>query len=441
MKYHIITHGCEMNKSDSERIAGLLRLQGWQEAAGVAEADLVVINSCSVRQSAEDRIFGDVANLVKLKVRRPDLVVAITGCMPGRDKTGRFWQKMPAVDLYFPISDLAQLPEMLAGVLAKRAGGGQKKTPTDDSLEYFAITPCYQNNYSVYLPIQTGCNKFCTYCVVPYARGREQARPLTDILAEARRALAQGAKEIVLLGQTVSSYQDPTAVFSAGNPFKNHFAALLWELNQLPELNRLRFMGAHPDDFSDEVISALALPKLVNYLHLPAQAGSDEILKKMNRHYLAADFLKIVKKVRAVRPGIALGTDLIVGFPGETLADFEKTVELYRAADFDIAYLAKYSPRSGTAAYKLADDVLPEEKERRWWVLQHLMEEIVEKKNLVYDRQVVEVLVSGCKEGFCFGNTREMKYAELAGGPELVGQVVRIKVNKADRWRLVGEAC
>lgn len=488
MKYHIITYGCQMNKSDSERIAGVLNDCGWQVVDKFNKADLVVLNTCSVRQSAEDRVYGEVDELAKLKKKNPALMVAVTGCMPGRDKEGKFKKKMPAVDLYFPINDLPRLPEMLAQCHPGQGEGSRffGLRLQNDKFDYLDTKPSYQNNFSAFVPIQTGCNKFCTYCVVPHARGREISRLLRAILDEVCYLAAKGFVEITFLGQTVNSYEAPDSEnFSEKNPFKDNFAALLWEVNQIEGIKRINFTAPHPDHMSDEVIKALTLPKQVSYLHLPVQSGSDRVLAKMNRHYTAADYLKIIKKVRAIRPGMALGTDIIVGFPGETKEDFEETVELYKEADFDIAFLAKYSPRSGTAAYygslnasegasdqiiggaetarkkpalmprdlsrgrvyKMVDDVSAEEKERRWWVLQRLMEETTLRKNQKFIGRAVEVLVSRFRNSaqskgkcICIGNSSEMKMVEFAGQAGWVGKIRKVKIEKAEMWRLIGKA-
>lgn len=456
MKYHIITYGCQMNKSDSERIAGVLNDCGWEATDKPGQADLVVLNSCSVRQSAEDRVYGEVDELSKLKKKNPGLMVAVTGCMPGRDKEGKFKKKIPAVDLYFPINDLPRLPEMLMqphpNLSLQRRGGKFLPLP-EGELEgvgenYLDTKPSYQNDFSAFVPIQTGCNKFCAYCVVPHARGREISRSLRAILDEVCYLAAKGFVEITFLGQTVNSYAAPDSEnFSDKNPFKDCFAALLWEVNQIEGVRRINFTAPHPDHMSDEVIKALTLPKQINYLHLPVQSGSDKVLAKMNRHYTAADYLKIIKKIRAVRPGMALGTDMIVGFPGETKEDFEETIKLYKEADFDIAFLAKYSPRSGTVAYKMADDVPAKEKERRWWVLQRLMEETTLRKNQKFIGQAVEVLVSRFRNSaqskgkcICIGNSSEMKMVEFAGQAGWVGKIRKVKIEKAEMWRLIGKA-
>lgn len=439
MKYHLITYGCQMNKSDSERIAGFLDGLGGQAVAGPEEAELVILNTCSVRQSAENRVFGQVNNLVQLKKTNPGLVIAVTGCLPGRDQDGRLRQKMPGADLFFPIIDLPKLPEMLSRFNIQYPISDIKDGKNGNG-DYLKIKPLYHSAYSAFIPIQTGCNNYCAYCVVPFARGPEKNRPLADILAEIKNFVGKGGQEIILLGQAVNHYHAPDVEnFSPANSFKNHFAALLWEINQIEGLARVDFTAAHPSFMTDEVIEALTLPKQINYLHLPVQSGSDSVLKKMNRRYTAGEYLLLIERIKKKKPGMALGTDIIVGFPGETEDDFQATVDLYKKADFDIAYLAQYSPRSGTAASYLADDVPSEEKERRWWILQKLMEETTLKKNQAYLGQTVEVLVERGIQCLYSGQSRERKLVEFEDVRDRTGKIVNARIETAERWRLRGK--
>jgi tRNA-2-methylthio-N6-dimethylallyladenosine synthase len=434
-KYHVQTYGCQMNKSDSERIAAVLDGLGMQRAADDKEADVIVLNSCSVRKSAEDRIFGKLRKYGLWKRDRPDLVVAVTGCLPGRDKDHAIRAKMPQADLYFPIKDLPQLPRWIAALNPKLANTG------DAVADYLQITPRYSSPFSAYVTIQTGCQKFCTYCVVPFARGLERNRPAADILAEIRSLAGRGAVEVTLVGQAINTYIAPDReVFSKTNPYSHDFAALLWEVNQIPGLARVNFTGAHPMNMTDEVIDALALPKQINFLHLPIQAGNNEVLRRMNRRYTREQYLEIIRKIRARRPDIALGSDIIVGFCGESTEQFDDTVSLYREADFDISYNAIYSVRSGTQAAKLyVDDVPRPEKKRRWNVLQQLMEETVLRKNQAYVGRTVEVLVDQRGSGWCGGNSSEMKLVRFDESEDLRGRIVEIRVEKALEWMLLGK--
>ncbi|MBI4129000.1 MAG: tRNA (N6-isopentenyl adenosine(37)-C2)-methylthiotransferase MiaB [Parcubacteria group bacterium] len=445
--YHIITHGCQMNVNDSERVASLLESIGMREAQRTEDADVVVINTCSVRQSAEDRVFGRVANMRRLKEKRPHLRIAVTGCMPGRDLDGRLQRKL-AADFFFPIRDLPHFPYTLAESWASEI---PQYTPPVD---YLDITPKYRSRVQAYITIQSGCNNFCTFCVVPYSRGREQSRPVHAILREISECQDHGVIEVTLLGQNVNTYRPPDReTFSKKNPFTDPFAALLWETNQIPGIERIHFTAPNPQDMTDQVIEALGLPKHVNYLHLPVQAGNEEILRRMNRRYSRERYLSIIEKVRRVRPTIALGTDIIVGFCGETREQFEDTLSLYRTVGFDIAYIAQYSPRTHTLAAKLwRDDIPREEKKARWIMLQHLMESIVREKNKAYEHSSVEVLIDEVENAttapipqghranvLLSGNSREMKRVKFFGPKNLVGSVTSVRILKSQEWILWGE--
>ncbi len=424
-----------MNKNDSERIAGILSACGFSAASDESEADIIIFNTCSVRQSAEERIYGKMVDIKKYRVKRPHLIVGITGCMPGRDKKREFHKRIPDVDLYFPTHEMINLPRWISEFRPK---WNLSKNQTDD---YLKIFPFRHPSSQAYLTIQTGCNKYCAYCVVPYARGLERNRPVKDILNEAQRLIKNGVIEIALLGQSVNSFKasDPEN-FSKQNPYHDHFAALLWEMNQLSGLERLHWTAAHPNSMTDEVIDALTLPKQVNYLHLPVQSGSNEVLFRMNRKYTREKFLEIIAKVKAKRPGIALGTDIIVGYPGETNEQFEETKLLYRICDFDISYTAQYSPRSGTLSTKLyQDDVSKIEKARRWREMQDLMEEMVERKNQVYMGRNIRVLIDRFENGVGYGTTDELKFARVEGVDRLmIGKLITIRVTQAQVWQVCG---
>jgi len=454
--YHLITLGCQMNKNDSERIAAILAGIGFESTEIREEADLILINTCSVRQSAEDRVFGFLKEFAALKEKRPELIVGVTGCLPGRDRDGAIRKKMRTADLYFPTADAVQLPRWVAELRPELANG------TDAAEDYLKIIPERRTFRQGFVTIQTGCNKFCSYCVVPFARGLEKNRPVEDILAEVRDLADRGCVEVTLLGQTVNSFRATDASqFSPGNPYKDHFAALLWEVNQIPGISRLHYTAPHPLHMSDESIDAMALPAHLNYIHLPVQAGDDDVLRRMNRRYTAAQFLDVIGRLRARIPDIAIGTDIIVGFCGETREQYLKTAELYEKVRFDISYTARYSTRSGTAAWRaFKDDVTREEKKWRWRHLQEIQERIVYEKNQAYVGRTVSVLVErheppaptdellampgniienlGKLPGMCYGNSREMKLVRFPGGKELVGQIVAVKIDKAEKWILDG---
>ncbi|HLD17491.1 MAG TPA: tRNA (N6-isopentenyl adenosine(37)-C2)-methylthiotransferase MiaB [Patescibacteria group bacterium] len=440
--YHLTTFGCQMNKSDSERVETVLQAMGFAPTEERDQADLILINTCSVRQSAEDRVFGLAREFAVLKEKNPRLIIGVTGCMAGRDVQGKLKEKMPTADLFFPISDLAQLPRWIAELRPEFVNS------EDFPADYLKIQPKYSSTFQAYIPIQSGCNKFCSYCVVPFSRGREYNRSVREILDEIRALAEKGCVEVTLLGQTVNSYKAPDAeTFSPFNPYRNSFAALLWEINQISGILRLHFTAPHPVHMDDEVIDALALPAHVNYLHLPVQAGDDEVLRRMNRRYTREQYLDIICRLRKRLPSIAVGTDIIVGFCGETEEQFERTVDLYKEVGFDISYTAVYSPRSGTLAAKaFPDDVSRAEKRRRWNVLQELMERIVLEKNQAYVGRTVSVLVeqflsspSGAEKGLCTGHSRETKVVQFPGDRSFVGTIQDVRIRHAKEWVLTGE--
>jgi len=434
--FHITTYGCQMNKNDSERIAGLLSSLGFVFTEDESTADLNIINTCSVRQSAEERVYGAQKKYLIYKKTKPNMIVAVTGCMAGRDKARAFKKRLPATDLYFPTPDMVHLTKWIAELRPELVNTGSGLE------DYLRIRPVRAPSVQAYVTIQTGCNKFCTYCVVPYARGLEKNRSVKDILDECRELATHGVFDLTLLGQTVNSYRasDPEN-FSKENPFQDHFAALLWEVNQLEGIHRIHWTATHPISMTDEVIEALTLPKQVNYLHLPVQSGNNEVLRRMNRKYTREQYLDVIQRVKQARPGIALGTDIIVGFPGETREQFNDTVSLYKEVDYDVSYHAQYSPRSGTLGVKLyPDDISKEEKRDRWDELQGIMEERTLEKNQAYQGSVLPVLFEKKEQGFLQGTTPELKIARIRSSDEsLIGKLVNVKITKPSLWVLDGE--
>ncbi len=324
-KYFIKVFGCAMNVSDAEMVAGWYEQKGWKSAKQIEEADEVIIVTCSVRQTAEDRVYGLVENLKKLKIKNLKFKIVVTGCMM-RYPLKYLKEKLPGVDEFKRIN------------------------------EYRVEDKVRESKAMAYVSIMEGCNNFCSYCVVPYARGREVSRPMEEIICEVEELAKREYKEVVLLGQNVNSYE-------------KSFAQLLVRLNEISGIEKVSFLTSNPWDLSDEIIEAMRLPKIDRYLHLPVQSGDDDILKKMNRHYTANDFIKLVEKIRRKIPDMKIGTDIIVGFPGETKKEFQNTVDLCKKIGFVKAYVSKYSPRLQTASYKLKDDIPPKEKKRRWQIL------------------------------------------------------------------------
>ncbi|OGH84724.1 MAG: hypothetical protein A2261_00335 [Candidatus Magasanikbacteria bacterium RIFOXYA2_FULL_44_8] len=452
-----------MNKNDSERIAGLLSAMGKEPVEKSQDADIIIVNTCSVRQTAEERIFGLFENWKKYRIAKPHLITVITGCMAGRDRDGKIRARMSEVDLFFGIDELPKLPEWIAEKWGEENIAGRME-------DYLLIAPLRANKFQNFVTIQTGCENFCTYCVVPYARGRERNRPVVEILREIEMAVAGGSKEITLLGQVVNHYIAPDpGCFSVANPFViptephgrvegslgvlnlrdssttlgmtacDHFAALLWEINEIPGEFRIHYTAPDPQYFNEHQIDSLSLPKQVNFLHLPVQSVDNDVLKKMNRKYTREYYIDLIKKIRFARPEIALGTDIIVGFCGETDEQFQNTFDLFKQCDFDISYHAMYSERSGTAAAKaFKDDVPPAIKKERWNILQKYMEERVLAKNQKYLGTTVRVLVDKCANGICAGNSDEMKLVQFAGTPEMVGTFQKIKITQPMAWVMRG---
>jgi len=352
-KYLIIPYGCQMNFADSEIVAGWYEGQGWKKAKTLEEADEIVIVSCSVRQTAEDRVYGQINNLTKCKVQSSKfkvnpMKIILTGCML-RYPLRYLKEKVPGVDEFRKISD-------------------------------YTGEPIRKKEKQALVKIMEGCNNFCSYCVVPYARGREVSRPVKDILCEVKNLAERGYKEITLLGQNVNSYN-----ISAKRKTQNAkpqlktkkqntpFANLLRELHKIEGIEKISFLTSNPWDLDDDIIEAIKLPKIDRYLHLALQSGDDEILKKMNRKYSAKDYLNLVRKIRINIPDIKIGTDIIVGFPGETEEQFQNTVKLCGKIKFEKAYVSMYSKRPQTASYKMEDNVLYKEKKRRWQILNELI--------------------------------------------------------------------
>lgn len=374
MKYFIHTFGCQSNKADSERIAGDYAARGYKEASTWQDADEIVINTCSVRQSAEDRVQGLLNNIQShfKQSKRPKII--LTGCMTHFSEP-KLLEMFPMVDQVLPISEVG-----------------------------FNIPALRRDKKHAWVPISTGCNSFCTYCIVPFSRGREQSRPFEEIMAEVKKLVESGYEEITLLGMNVNSYGLEKVgislrkmMLSMDKPFSEvelptnqsqyqkadgipPFVSLVKEISKLEKITKIRFMTSNPWDFHDALIDEIATNKKIDrYIHLPIQSGSDDVLKRMNRGYTVADYKRVIKKLRAKAKDITIGTDIIVGFPGETKADFEHTVDLAKELDWHIGFVARYSPRPGTAAARLyKDDVSPAEKKRRWQIL----EDLINKKNL-----------------------------------------------------------
>ncbi len=419
MKYFIQTYGCQMNKSDSERIAGMLKSLGYKKASSECKADLVVLNTCVVRQSAENRVYGKLKNLEKLKVQNPKLKVAVIGCM-----ASLYSEKIKdKADLVSSIEELPKLSQLLKNI--------EYLNPESD---YLHIQPSYGSKFHAYVPIMTGCNNFCSYCVVPYARGKERSRPAKEIIKEVTNLIKKGYKAITLVGQNVNSY--------GHNLDKEiNFAQLLKKVNNIASDFWVWFVTSHPKDMSDELIKAIAeYEKVCPYVHLPVQSGNNVILKAMNRGYTREHYVHLVEKIRKEIPEVALSTDIIVGFPGETKKQFQDTVNLFKKVKFDMAYIAQYSPRPKTAAYKLKDNVSPGEKKKREKILTDILKETALEHNKKLVEKIVEILVETGKRGSTLmGKTKSLKTVKFESEKHLLGQIVKVKITQAMSWGLKGK--
>ena len=431
MRYCIVTLGCQMNAHDSETIAGMLDEMGMTPAESREQADLVLYNTCCVRENAENKALGNVIWLKELKALKPDLIIGVGGCMMQEEGMGEKVRKMyPFVDLAFGTHNMYRLPELLYRVICEKQRAIEITREDGGICEGLPVHR--RNNFSAYINIMYGCNNYCSYCIVPYVRGRERSRDMDKIVEEAKALADSGVQEIMLLGQNVNSYMGGGA----------HFAELLYRLDQL-DIPRVRFMTSHPKDISDELIACFGeLRHLCRQLHLPVQAGNDRILSQMNRRYTREQYLDKVRALRAVCPEIGLTSDIIVGFPGETLEEFEDTVSLIDEVRYDAAYTFIYSPRPGTRAANMPDDTPMEEKSRR---IQRLIEHQQRITTELCTRQIgrIEpVLVEevSARDAQCVGGKTERGHmVNFAGEPSLIGRIVPVKITSAGKNTLRGE--
>jgi tRNA-2-methylthio-N6-dimethylallyladenosine synthase len=423
-----------MNEHDSERMTGVLRDQGCAPVSGAAEADMVILNTCSIREKAEQKFYSELGRLKQLKAERPGMKIAVAGCI-AQQEGKNILARAPYVDLIFGPSDVARLPVMVETAFSRHSP--VVDTSGDPNYHQKRIPTTRVDKVKAWVSIMYGCDNFCTYCVVPYLRGRERSRPSEDIVNEVRELARQGYKEVSLLGQNVNSY-------GKGLVQNTDFPALLRMVNEVPDLERIRFVTSHPRDLSDGLIDAIRdLPKVCESLHLPVQSGSDHILKAMNRRYSRADYLDKVKRLRDAVPEITLTTDIIVGFPGEKLQDFEATMQLLEEVRFDGIFAFKFSKRPGTAALKLSGHLPEDIKEERLTKVLALQKKITMQKNKAYAGMHADVLIDGWSKrgGKLSGRTRGNKVVNVAGPDSLVGSLVFIRITDAGVNSLSGEIC
>lgn len=432
--YHIITYGCQMNEHDSENIAGMLEALDYSHTPNPEEADVVVMNTCSVREHADKRFFGMLGQFKKQKKNNPNFIICICGCMPQQPHIVEEIRKSFGwVDIVFGTQTIAEFPNLLMERI--RTGKKQfsiiannKEIPEEKGSKR-------EFKHKALVNITYGCNNFCTYCIVPYTRGREKSRSLRAVKQEIINLVNDGVKEVMLLGQNVNSFRDADG---------NNFAALIRALDEVEGLERIRFMTSHPKDLSDELIACFGdCKKLCHNIHLPVQSGSDEVLRRMNRHYNRERYMEIVEKLRATCPNISISTDIIVGFPGETEEDFQDTLSLVREVEYDSAFTFIYSPRVGTPAAKY-DNQIPENiKHDRFDRLVDEVNRCSAKKNSEYLGRIVDVMVDGASKndaGAWSGRTDTFKLVNFTSEEPLTeGQMVSVRITETKTFSLDGE--
>ena len=434
-RFYLKTMGCQMNDHDSEVITGILLSLGYQQTEEVEEADLILYNTCCVRENPERKVYGHITAFRRLKEQNPELRIGICGCMPQqKQELQKMLEKLPHVDLIFGTHNIHRLPELL-----ERANSGEQVVEVWDESQYEEgqdfrdeLPVQRTDGLKAFVNVIYGCTNFCTYCIVPYTRGREHSRTPEKIREDVLGLVGDGYKEITLLGQNVNAYGKDLSE-------QTSFSDLLGDLNSIEGLERIRFTTSHPRDMGPELISSLAnLDKVCEHLHLPVQAGSTSLLRRMNRGYTREYYLELVEKIRKAVPGISLTTDLIVGFPGETDEDFEATLSLVREVAFDSAFTFIDSPREGTPAARLPNQIPEELKKERIYELIRVQNEISDSimRRMIGTRQ--ELLVEGRSKDGLIGRTRTNRQVHFAGGVELLGSLVDVEITHAGTWSLQG---
>jgi tRNA-2-methylthio-N6-dimethylallyladenosine synthase len=416
-RYYLWTIGCQMNDADSWRIAEELRNLGYAATRRPEEADVIVLNTCVVRQSAEDKVYGRLSSLKPIKQRRPEAILALMGCAVEED-TSSLQQRFPYVDLFVRPSDT----ESLIDFIASHDGTADHRQPASS----------IQHPVSCYVPVMHGCDHLCTYCIVRLRRGRQRSKRPAEIVAEVQCLVERGAREVTLLGQNVDAYGQDL-------PDQPTLASLLEAVHEIDGLWRIRFLTSHPADMADELIEAVAdLPKVCEHVEIPVQSGDDKILKRMLRRHTLAQYRELVAKIRERIPNVALATDVIVGFPGETEKQFMNTYDLLHEIRFDVVHVAAYSPRPGTAASRLPDDLPPQEKERRRKAVEELQGQIAGEINALLLGQTVEVLVEERHKGKWRGRTRTNTLVFFEDERDWRGKLAQVQITWTGPWSMQG---
>ncbi|MEO7954824.1 MAG: tRNA (N6-isopentenyl adenosine(37)-C2)-methylthiotransferase MiaB [Polaromonas sp.] len=434
-KVFIKTFGCQMNEYDSDKMSDVLRAaEGYEPTQDVEEADLILFNTCSVREKAQEKVFSDLGRVKHLKAR--GVKIGVGGCVASQEGAAII-QRAPYVDVVFGPQTLHRLPQLLAS--RARLNKPQVDISFPEIEKFDHLPPARVEGASAFVSIMEGCSKYCSYCVVPYTRGEEVSRPFEDVLVEVAGLADQGVKEVTLLGQNVNAYRGPMGETSE----IADFATLLEYVSDIPGIERIRYVTSHPNEFTQSLIDAYAkLPKLVNHLHLPVQHGSDRILMAMKRGYTAMEYKSTIKKLRAIRPDLAMSSDFIVGFPGETEDDFEKLMKLVGDVGYDTSFSFIFSPRPGTPAANLADDTPHEVKLKRLQRLQATLDDSVRAISASRLGSVQRILVEGTARkdaSELMGRTECNRVVILKGQPRLIGQMVDVRITETSQRSLRGE--
>jgi tRNA-2-methylthio-N6-dimethylallyladenosine synthase len=434
MNYYLWTAGCQMNVADSQRVASELERLGYLPTRRAEDADVIVLNTCVVRQSAEDRAYGRLSSLAPLKQARPDVVINLMGCMVGVKGSPALEAAFPFVDVFSPPSDPARLVQHLHRLQGKEVES-QETQQRHEVMDGQFVLPLNERGrlVSAHVPIVYGCSHACTFCIIPFRRGVERSRPVGEITAEVRALVEQGVREVTLLGQIVDRYGKDI-------PDGPNLAQLLRTLHTLDGLERIRFLTSHPNWMTDELLETVAaLPKVCEHIEVPVQSGDDQVLAGMKRGYAVDDYRQLIERIRSRLPGGSIATDIIVGFPGETEAAFQHTFDLLAELKLDVAHLARYSPRPNTvSARRMADDVPEAEKMRRFLALENLQAGIAADINSGYLGQTVDVLVETRYQGRWKGRTRTNKLVFFEAPEQLRGQVIHVVIERTGPWSMNG---
>ena len=444
LTYTILTMGCQLNENDSEKISGMIEQMGYTKTNEPKQADLNILNTCCVRENAEERLFGKLGELKKIKEEK-GTIIAIGGCMmQEKHITNKIKESYPFVDIIFGTHTLHKLPENLYKAIEQKRK--QEDIIDIDGKVYEGLPIKRDSNLKASVTIMNGCNNFCSYCIVPYVRGRERSREPRKIIEEVQDLAKKGYKEITLLGQNVNSYlkveKEKNIEFEQYKGI-NSFATLLKAINKIEGIERIRFISPHPKDFTDDVIQAICeCDKVCKLIHLPLQAGSTKVLKEMNRKYTKEQYLSLVKKMKEKIPNLTLSTDIIVGFPGETEEDFEETLDVVKKVGYEQVYMFIYSRRVGTPGDKMENQIPEDEKHKRFNKLKQLVESQIEQNNKKYIGTIQKVLVEGKSKNnkeLLTGRTDSNKVVIFGGNKNLIGKMVNIQITSEHMWYLKGE--